>query len=712
LTLNKNKKEILLMKKSTLRRFLSMLLGIIFLSVFTPLQIFAESASVSISGPSEINAGEESTFAINLSGNTGFAGFNITVNYNSNLFDYVGYSDGTYSYTTDVNPTNGSIVVSAMSNDNLTDDGTLINIKLKSKSDASGSSEIAVNVKELFDTDINDIAVSTSNLTTNIKTAVVTENYTVEFNSNGGTQVASQTIVSGDKASEPSAPTRTGYTFAGWYSDSALTSVYNFSNAITSNIILYAKWNQNEIKTAAVAISGPVEVNSGENAAYSIKISNNPGFSGFRIYVEYDVNKLEFLNASNGSYACTYDFPDSDTSGKLVFAAINSDNLQNDGTLANINFKAKDGASGNTTVSIKVDELFDSDMNNIKATTTNASTTINAVEKSYIVTFDSNGGSNVSSQSVVSGNRAFEPKSPTKSDYKFDGWYTTSSLKTKYSFSNAVTSNITLYAKWTYVISSTAHSITFDGGSGATGKDPESISDKRYGETFELPKNTYSKDGYKFDGWNDGKKTYKEGEKYEMPDNDVKFTAQWIKNSRGSGNSSIKAASSSDNKTTTTITTETNTEITTSSNEKNDNNSEISNDVKVTVGSKTVVVGNKSYDIDVAPYIQASSNSTLVPLRFVSLAISGENVENADASKSVVWDSDTKTATINTNNKVIKFTADSTLMIVDDKTIVMDNDVKAEIKDNRMFIPFRALGKALGVNVSWDADTKTAIYKK
>ena len=40
----------------------------------------------------------------------------------------------------------------------------------------------------------------------------------------------------------------------------------------------------------------------------------------------------------------------------------------------------------------------------------------------------------------------------------------------------------------------------------------------------------------------------------------------------------------------------------------------------------------------------------------------------------------------------------------------MENNVKAEIKDGRMYIPFRALGKALDVNVTWEAETKTAIY--
>ena len=49
-------------------------------------------------------------------------------------------------------------------------------------------------------------------------------------------------------------------------------------------------------------------------------------------------------------------------------------------------------------------------------------------------------------------------------------------------------------------------------------------------------------------------------------------------------------------------------------------------------------------------------------------------------------------------------------MTVDGVAITMDNGVLAEIVDGRMFVPFRALGQALGVPVSWNADTRTAIY--
>ena len=49
-------------------------------------------------------------------------------------------------------------------------------------------------------------------------------------------------------------------------------------------------------------------------------------------------------------------------------------------------------------------------------------------------------------------------------------------------------------------------------------------------------------------------------------------------------------------------------------------------------------------------------------------------------------------------------------MIVNGTAQLMDNGVKAEITDARMYVPFRALGKALGVQVDWDSTSKTATY--
>lgn len=65
--------------------------------------------------------------------------------------------------------------------------------------------------------------------------------YTVTFNSNGGSDVPGQ-IRANAAATKPADPTRSGYVFAGWYTDEACTAAYDFTQPVTDNITLYAKW--------------------------------------------------------------------------------------------------------------------------------------------------------------------------------------------------------------------------------------------------------------------------------------------------------------------------------------------------------------------------------------------------------------------------------------------------------------------------------------
>lgn len=69
-----------------------------------------------------------------------------------------------------------------------------------------------------------------------------------------------------------------------------------------------------------------------------------------------------------------------------------------------------------------------------------------AQETKYTVTFDADGGTPVpAAQEVKEGEKATKPQDPTKTNFKFLGWY---NGDTKYTFEEAVTSDITLKAKW------------------------------------------------------------------------------------------------------------------------------------------------------------------------------------------------------------------------------------------------------------------------
>lgn len=144
----------------------------------------------------------------------------------------------------------------------------------------------------------------------------------------------------------------------------------------------------------------------------------------------------------------------------------------------------------------------------------------------------------------------------------------------------------------------------------------------------------------------------------------------------------------------------------------------IDKEMKVTIGSTTAVIEGKEVAMDAAPYIQANG-STMVPLRFVSVALSGGDASSVDAAQNsdkVSWDPNSKTVTIfygaGLNQKIIQFKVGSSNMVVNNVTIPMENGAVTEIKNGRTFVPFRSLGQALGVSVDWDATTKTAIFNQ
>lgn len=250
--------------------------------------------------------------------------------------------------------------------------------------------------------------------------------YVVLFESNGGSSVASQTVVSGEKATQPSNPTKTGNTFAGWY-DSALINQFNFNTAITSNITLYAKWN---------AITYTVTFNSNGGSAVASQTVNYGGKA------TQPSNPTKTGNTFAGWYS------DSALTAQFDFNTVI--------TVSNITLYAKWEVTA------------------------------------YTVTFESNGGSAVASQTVNSGGKATQPSNPTKIDYNFAGWYSDSALTSQFNFNTVITNNITLYAKWAVI----TYTVTFESNGGPE-VEPQTVI---AGETATRP-SSYSRTGYTFDGW-------------------------------------------------------------------------------------------------------------------------------------------------------------------------------------------------------------------
>ncbi len=70
--------------------------------------------------------------------------------------------------------------------------------------------------------------------------------YTVSFETDGGSKVSKQTVAKNTTAKKPTAPTKEGFDFAGWYTDKELKEKYDFSAKVTKSITLYAAWTEKD----------------------------------------------------------------------------------------------------------------------------------------------------------------------------------------------------------------------------------------------------------------------------------------------------------------------------------------------------------------------------------------------------------------------------------------------------------------------------------
>jgi len=122
---------------------------------------------------------------------------------------------------------------------------------------------------------------------------VFVKQYTVTFESNGGSPVPAQTIVQGNKVAEPQDPTRNGFDFGGWYSDATFadeTTKWDFaSNTVTASITLYARWQVKDIgfypdDSPIITSSGLIIYRSGANGPTTTTLTIISGYSDVKWY--------------------------------------------------------------------------------------------------------------------------------------------------------------------------------------------------------------------------------------------------------------------------------------------------------------------------------------------------------------------------------------------------------------------------------------------
>lgn len=116
---------------------------------------------------------------------------------------------------------------------------------------------------------------------------VKSEIFTVTFNSLGGTTVESQQIEAGSFVEKPTEPTKLGYSFDGWYTSTdggkTLSTKFDFTTSILSDITLYAKWNAIIFTVTFNTDSGIFTEDTNQNVNYGEKViePTNPIRNGY-----------------------------------------------------------------------------------------------------------------------------------------------------------------------------------------------------------------------------------------------------------------------------------------------------------------------------------------------------------------------------------------------------------------------------------------------
>ncbi|BBH22513.1 hypothetical protein Back11_38580 [Paenibacillus baekrokdamisoli] len=152
--------------------------------------------------------------------------------------------------------------------------------------------------------------------------------YTVSFDSQAGSPVEPVNLIQGSRIELPAAPTREGYTFAGWFKDQQLQNKWHFAtDMVTSDRTLYAKWAINseskplsyrKAYIPSTAVSGSnyyvdvFDLNTSTVQKARIKVGKKP------VSVGYHPNGSQVLIANQGDNSVSVIDPNDDTVKKTI----------------------------------------------------------------------------------------------------------------------------------------------------------------------------------------------------------------------------------------------------------------------------------------------------------------------------------------------------------------------------------------------------------
>ena len=311
--------------------------------------------------------------------------------------------------------------------------------------------------------------------------------YTITFDTNGGSEIAPITQDYGTEITAPDNPTRKGYTFKGWDKEIPETMP-------AGNITVKAQWEINQYTITFDTNGGSEIAPITQDYGTEITAPDNPTRKGYT-FKGWDKEIPETMPAGNitvkaqweiNQYTITFD-----TNGGSEIAPITQDygteiTAPDNPTRKGYTFKGWDKEIPETMPAGNI--------------TVKAQWEINQ----YTITFDTNGGSEIAPITQDYGTEITAPDNPTRKGYTFKGW-------DKEIPETMPAGNITVKAQWEI----NQYTITFD----TNGGSEIAPITQDYGTEITAPDNPTRK-GYTFKGWD---KEIPE----TMPAENITITARW-----------------------------------------------------------------------------------------------------------------------------------------------------------------------------------------
>ena len=314
-------------------------------------------------------------------------------------------------------------------------------------------------------------------------------------------------------------PTRSGYSFGGWYSDSGFkTKVTQITKGSSGNKTLYAKWISNGYQITYQLNGGK---NSSENpstytsstATITLKNPTRSGytFGGWYADSGYKTKVTQIVKGSSGNK--TFYAKWTPISYKITYQLNGGKNASNPSsyTIATSTITLKNPTrSGYSFGGWYSDSGYKTKVTQIaKGSSGNKTLYAKWTAPKYKLTYQLNGGKNSSSNpsTYTKTTATITLKNPTRKGYTFKGWYSDKALKKKVTkITKGSTGNKTLYAKW----SVNSYKVRYNKNGATKGK--MSDTSCKYSSTCTLRSNAFQKKGYSFAGWatsKSGKVVYK-----------------------------------------------------------------------------------------------------------------------------------------------------------------------------------------------------------